>query len=67
MDGTLDDLRTLDQSHNFNFFNPKAGIWYDISDRHHLWLSFGVANREPSRNNYKDADPGRMPTPETAI
>jgi iron complex outermembrane receptor protein len=25
----------------------------------------GVANREPSRNNYKDADPGQEPTNET--
>lgn len=65
MDGTLDDLRTLDQEHTFNFFNPKAGIYYDFTDNHHAWLSFGIANREPSRNNYKDADPDRMPSAET--
>lgn len=65
MDGTLDDLRTLDQTHTFNFFNPKAGIWYDITDKHHAWISFGIANREPSRNNYKDADPDRIPDFET--
>jgi iron complex outermembrane receptor protein len=65
MDGTLDNLRTLDQTHIFNFFNPKAGIYYDITDKHHAWISFGIANREPSRNNYKDADPDRMPACET--
>jgi iron complex outermembrane recepter protein len=65
MKGTLDDLRSLDQVHTFNFFNPKAGIWYDFSDRHHAWLSFGIANREPSRNNYQDADPGKIPAFET--
>jgi iron complex outermembrane receptor protein len=65
MNGTLDDLRTLDQVHRFDFFNPKAGIFYDFTDRHHAWFSFGIANREPSRNNYKDADPDRMPTFET--
>ena len=65
MDGTLDDLRSLDQTHTFHFFNPKAGIWYDITDHHHAWFSFGIANREPSRNNYKDADPDRIPDFET--
>lgn len=64
LDGTLDDLRTLDQTHQFDFFNPKAGLWYDFAEHHHAFFSFGIANREPSRNNYKDADPERMPVPE---
>ena len=64
MAGTRDDLVPLDQRHTFHFFNPKAGVWYDFSDRHHGWFSFGIGNREPSRNNYKDADPGRTPLPE---
>ena len=65
LDGTLDDLRSLDQSHQFDFFNPKAGLYFDINKQQHAWCSFGMANREPSRNNYKDADPGRTPTYET--
>jgi len=64
MNGTLDDLRTLNQDHQFNFFNPKAGIFYS-SEGHQAYFSFGVAHREPSRNNYKDADPTHMPTYET--
>lgn len=63
--GTLDDLRTLDQAHTFNFFNPKAGIYYDITGNNAVYFSFGTANREPSRDNYKDADPARIPTNET--
>ena len=63
--GTLDDLRTLDQVHTFNFFNPKAGIYYDISNKQNIYFSFGTANREPSRDNYKDADPDRIPAHET--
>ncbi len=64
MNGTLDDLRILDQSHEFNFFNPKAGIFFTPAKHHSLFFSFGVANREPSRNNYKDADSWRIPTHE---
>jgi iron complex outermembrane receptor protein len=64
MEGTLDDLRSIDQDHLFNFFNPKAGLLLTLSNRHNLYASFGIANREPSRNNYKDADPDHIPAPE---
>lgn len=66
MEGTTDKPygRRLDQQHRFNFFNPKAGIFYTFSDKHAAWFSFGIANREPSRNNYKDADSLHMPQPE---
>jgi len=65
MEGTLDNLRSLDQTHRFTFFNPKAGLNYAVHKKHDIFGSFGVANREPSRNNYKDADPGKFPTNET--
>ncbi|MCX6248272.1 MAG: TonB-dependent receptor [Bacteroidetes bacterium] len=65
MEGTLEDLRTLDQLHRFNFFNPKAGIYYTISDKQDVYLSFAVANREPNRNNYEVSEPGNIPSPET--
>ena len=65
MSGILDDLRTIDQDHQFNFFNPKAGLYYSLNKANEFFFSFGVANREPSRNNYKDADPGKIPTNET--
>jgi iron complex outermembrane recepter protein len=64
LDGSLDDLRTIDQKHLFDFINPKAGVYYDISDNQNVYFSFGIANREPSRDNYKDADPGQIPNPE---
>lgn len=64
MEGTLDNLRNLDQDHLFNFFNPKTGLYWTLNPRNDLYFSFAVANREPSRNNYKDADPGQEPGPE---
>jgi iron complex outermembrane receptor protein len=65
MNGTLEDLRTLDQVHTFNFFNPKAGIFYTINDRQDVYLSFAVGNREPNRDNYEVSDPSNIPTNET--
>lgn len=41
----------------FNFFNPKAGITYDLSDNHNFYLSYARANREPNRNDYKSGNP----------
>ncbi len=65
MEGILDNLLPIDQQHHFDFFNPKAGLFLSLPDHHELFISFGIANREPSRNNYKDADPGRTPAHET--
>ncbi|MFZ4523398.1 MAG: TonB-dependent receptor [Bacteroidales bacterium] len=67
MEGTLDNLRNLDQNHHFNFFNPKGGVYFQFNAHHDLYGSVGVANREPSRNNYKDADPGHVPNNETMV
>lgn len=64
LNGTIEDLRTLDQTHIFNFFNPKLGIFVAFSKNHQVYFSFAIGNREPSRDNYKDADTNRMPTSE---
>jgi len=65
LDGTMEDLRTLDQVHNFNFFNPKTGIFYTINDKQDAYLSFAVGNREPSSDDYFVSEPGNMPAHET--
>lgn len=41
----------------FNFFNPKAGITYDLNRNNNFYLSFAVANREPNRNDYENGNP----------
>jgi len=64
--GLDDDLRDLTQSHNFEFFNPKVGLYYQLSEKQNLYINFARANREPNRDNYVDADPkGKQPTFET--
>jgi iron complex outermembrane recepter protein len=64
INGTLENLRTIDQLHLFNFFNPKAGVYYDITDKQNIYFSFAVGNREPNRNNYEVADLNNMPSSE---
>ena len=64
--GLDDDLRDLTQTHNFEFFNPKVGIYYQADEKQNLYFNFARANREPNRDNYVDADPeGKQPDFET--
>ena len=62
--GIHDNLLDISQTHNFNFINPKAGLFYDFDDKNNLYLSFAVANREPNRSNYEDATAGQQPKAE---
>ena len=48
-----EDMTNLPLEVNFHFFNPKAGLTYQ-NRGHLLAASFAIANREPSRNNYKE-------------
>ncbi|MGN1239733.1 MAG: TonB-dependent receptor domain-containing protein, partial [Paludibacteraceae bacterium] len=53
-DGINDeDMTDLPLTVNYHFFNPKAGLTYQ-NRGHLLYGSFAMANREPSRNNYKE-------------
>ena len=49
-DENLEDLPLVV---NYHFFNPKAGLTYQ-NGGHMLSASFAIANRDPSRNNYKE-------------
>ena len=66
LDGLDSKLRDISQNHTFNFFNPKIGVTYNISNKHSLYLALALSNREPNGNNFSDADPsGPVPVPET--
>ena len=52
--GPNDDFVSLNQSHRWNFFNPKFGSIYKISPQQEVFASFGVGHREPSREDLKD-------------
>jgi len=37
----------------FNFFNPKAGLNFEINSKNNLYFSYARANREPNRTDYE--------------
>ncbi len=40
---------------HFSFFNPKAGMTYQMNTRDQFYFSFARANKEPNRTDYKTA------------
>ncbi len=64
IEGTHDDLRNLTQHHVFSFFNPKVGLSYRFNPKNEINLYGGIANREPNRSVYRDADPNQDIRPE---
>lgn len=48
-------MQVLDIHEKFNFFNPKAGLFYQINENNQAYASVAVAHREPTRSNYTDA------------
>jgi iron complex outermembrane receptor protein len=67
MAGVDDDLYDLIQNHTYDFWNPKVGWFYTLSDRQNTYFSFGIGHREPTRSNFKNAklNPGAMPKAES--
>jgi iron complex outermembrane receptor protein len=67
INGIDDDLKVLNSDHKYGFFNPKAGLFFSITPDQDAFLSFSVANREPSRSDFTEAagDPEATPRPET--
>ncbi|MDA3912548.1 MAG: TonB-dependent receptor [Bacteroidales bacterium] len=65
-DGSQTDLT---QTHQFDFFNPKTGVHYVISDRMATYASFAMGHREPTRTHFKDAagDPNKTPKAEQML
>ena len=58
IEGFDDDLRNITQEHQFNFFNPKLGLFYQPANNQNLYLSYSVANREPNRSAFIDYPKG---------
>lgn len=44
----------ISQSHAFDFLNPKTGIFWKINNLNETYFSFGLAQREPNRDNFID-------------
>lgn len=67
MSGPDDNLKDISQEHSYNFLNPKTGLFYSINSNQDAYISFSVANREPTRSDFKEAagDSDATPKPET--
>lgn len=52
------------QSVNLSFFNPKAGLFLQLSPKTAAYCSFAVGHREPNRNDYTETSPESRPRPE---
>lgn len=57
-------LNSAQQSVELNFFNPKAGITYEIDQHSNVYASIAVGNHEPSRSDYTGSSPQDRPKPE---
>jgi len=49
---------------DFHFVNPKGGITYQINSQHTVYAYFGVANKEPNRDDF-EAGTTQQPLHET--
>ncbi|HCW07397.1 MAG TPA: TonB-dependent receptor, partial [Cytophagales bacterium] len=55
----------VDFNVNYNFFNPKFGLTYTLTNEQHLYASYAVGNREPVRSDFVQALPGQQPQHES--
>jgi iron complex outermembrane receptor protein len=58
------NLKNTAQKDILSFFNPKAGISYQINDISNVYASFAVGNKEPNREDYVNSTPDSRPKPE---
>lgn len=62
--GFNQDLSPATQSVQHVFFNPKLGATYSFSKYWTSYAYFGVAHREPNRDDYTQSTPGSRPKAE---
>lgn len=55
MQGVEDEGVLLDITRSYSFFNPKAGINYQITPAHRVYASYARASKEPNRADFTDS------------
>ncbi|MFD1293303.1 TonB-dependent receptor [Lutibacter holmesii] len=60
--GLTSDRVPINVDENYAFFNPKAGITYQVNDYNSMYFSYARANREPNRNDFENgiSDPEKL-------
>ncbi|WP_452229212.1 TonB-dependent receptor [Lacinutrix sp. MEBiC02404] len=52
--GLTSDRVALRVDENYSFFNPKAGITYELNTNNNIYFSYARANREPNRDDFEN-------------
>ena len=47
-------VKFSDVNDTFRFFNPKAGLSYQLNNKNSFYGYFGIANKEPRRDDYEN-------------
>jgi iron complex outermembrane receptor protein len=58
---------SVDQNANYRFFNPKAGLLWQVNPNSKAYASVAWANREPNRNDFLGLTVEQTPKPERMI
>lgn len=51
--GLTSDKIELVESEKYQFFNPKTGVSFKLTDKNQLYVSYGRASREPRRSDFE--------------
>ena len=51
--GISSDLIVFEIDKTYGFFNPKAGLSYNLNNKNNFYFSYARANREASRNDFE--------------
>jgi len=62
--GYDNDLNNFNDTVGLSFFNPKAGLIYELNTNNKLYASFAVGSKEPSRDDYVQSPSDKFPKPE---
>lgn len=62
--GVENDLSNFDVNVDYNFFNPKVGLTYELAKGKQFYASYAVGQREPVREDFINAPTGGSPKPE---
>ena len=58
------NLNNVQQQALLDFFNPKVGVTYNISESSNVYASVAVGNHEPNRNDFTNSTPASRPKSE---
>ena len=47
-------MQPIDIDKVYNFFNPRVGVNYTFANRHNIFASFAIAQKEPTRADFTD-------------